>query len=271
MNRNAHQATRYVVGWLCWVVPALTLAGCKGGSPTLPQSSCPSLIAHWKMDDPVGPNSIFITDSVGNHHGALLDCHGQPRFITPQFGPIVVSTTAPAPGSNQALFFVRTFAEVPHDSSLNIDPQCGFRIEMWVQTAAGTQPLLDKFDINTNNGYALYLDDWSGQTGKLFFRLNNSTVTLPGFQGGMGSTWQRVVVKVDPSKTVTLCRDNVCTSPTPVSSIDTTNSAADLWIAATRLLTFNDPAGICPSVPNFHPSAELYLDEVKICGTPNPC
>jgi len=201
MNRNARRMARYVVGWLCWVVPALTLAGCKGGSPTLPQSSCLSLIAYRKMDDPA--TSTIIQDSSGNGHNGALSV---PISDPPSSWPVVTPITSNlVPGSTQALFFHGAYAEVKHDNSLNINPQCGFRIELWVQAPGDDQIILGKLD--ATDGYKLSVQgpftlpngnsclcyqnnngNWVCPTdpclGNLVFELNGTTLTLPGFEVG---------------------------------------------------------------------------------------
>jgi uncharacterized repeat protein (TIGR01451 family) len=258
--------------------------------PKCPCVSAPSGMVFWApLDDATGQTTVL--DLAGGNNGTTKDPSGNPLNISlgagpqvvsqlpapnilgGQLNPVVVDPNAPPPPPTPrgALFFNRSFVEVPHSSNLNIGPN-GFTITLWAHTAGGViplQPLLDKFDpFLFNTGYSLYLDNWNSNTNTytLRFNLNGTIVTGPNITLSSPlspSDWHFIAATVAPSGTVqlTVCKLGSawpCSTTTSTVPNFTTSSPFPLWLAGERAI----PLPIQPV------ARELALDEVEIFGRP---
>lgn len=265
--------------------------------PTGTQGNCiiapPDMVAWWAMDDAAGLSSTTIIDnSAGGHTGNLLDTALGPVAIGSAPGGTVVVSVPPGgawPGSvlfpqaGNALFFVRTFALVGSNPVFDIG-QNGLTITLWFNTAGAItpiQPLLDKWDVNSNSGYSLYLDSWDGnnKTYALKFNLNNTVIAfptpIPSPTSPGNFPWYFVAVTVQNNGAATLYINSPNSQvPSSLQGATYTGSVASwqvsntvpIGIAGNRsllppILSGNNPYR---SAIGGYAAAELALDEVEI-------
>jgi len=255
---------------ICQTKHCITLPTCPGPGPCVQAPS--GLVGWWPLDDAVGQNTV--QDAAGGNNGTTKDASGNPLNISPGgavsqlpdpinipgLNPVVVDpSTSPPRG---ALFFKsNSFAEVPHNSNLNIGPN-GFTITLWAWAPAvpiPIEPLVEKFDLATTNGYSLYLEATGSGTYALKFNLNGTVVTGPSVPFATAPTdWRFIVARVSSSGSVTL---TVCdlggsctTSPSTTVTSFTTSNTAPLWFARSAAA---NPAAVFTGL-------RLALDEIEI-------
>ncbi|HXF06221.1 MAG TPA: LamG-like jellyroll fold domain-containing protein, partial [Blastocatellia bacterium] len=258
---------------ICQTKHCITLPTCPGG-PCVPAPS--GMVGWWPLDDAVGQSTV--QDLAGGNNGTTKDPSGNPLNISlgagPQvvsqlpapnilggtLNPVVVDPTAPPPPPTPrgALFFNRSFAEAPHNSSLNIGPS-GITITLWVwaaPTPVAITPLIEKFA--SGNGYSLYLEV-SGSTYVVKFNLNGTIITGPPVPfGTTPSDWRFIAARVSASGSVTLTVCDLsgsCTTSAPITVTGfTTSNTAPLWFARSAVAF---PGAVFTAL-------ELALDEVEI-------
>jgi uncharacterized repeat protein (TIGR01451 family) len=256
----------------CQTKHCVTLPTCPGPGPCAQAPA--GMVSWWPLDDAVGQSTV--QDLVGGNNGTTKDSTGTPLNISLGAGPQVVSqlpapnilggtltpvvvdpSTSPLRG---ALFFNRSFTEVPHHSSLNIGPN-GITITFWAfasPTPIARTPLLEKFDVSSTNGYSLYLEVNSPTTYALKMNLNGTILTGPSVPQGLSpSDWRFIAARVSATGTVTLA---VCdlggscsTTTATVSSFVTTNTAP-LWFGRSAVAY---PGAVVAALA-------LALDEIEI-------
>jgi uncharacterized repeat protein (TIGR01451 family) len=256
----------------CQTKHCVTLPTCPGPGPCAQAPA--GMVSWWPLDDAVGQSTV--QDLVGGNNGTTKDSTGTPLNISLGAGPQVVSqlpapnilggtltpvvvdpSTSPLRG---ALFFNRSFTEVPHHSSLNIGSN-GITITFWAFASPipiARTPLLEKFDVSSTNGYSLYLEVNSPTTYALKMNLNGTILTGPSVPQGLSpSDWRFIAARVSATGTVTLA---VCdlggscsTTTATVSSFVTTNTSP-LWFGRSAVAY---PGAVVAALA-------LALDEIEI-------
>lgn len=230
-------------------------------------------MAWWPLDD--ATNQTVVLDWAGANHGTPRDTNNatipvgiptlwqlpDPGVFGGALQPVVVDpNTSPPRG---AFFFSSTYIEIQHHPSLNIGTN-GLTITLWIWPTMGMgqglpQPLVEKFNVVSTNGYSLYLDTLGPTNFVLKMNLNGTVVAGPTFATSMAtSDWRFVVARVSSNGLVTL---DVCdmfgnctntTGPT-VPNFVTTNLAR-LWLSRSAVAS---PTGIVHAV-------RVGMDEVEV-------
>lgn len=264
--------------------------------PTGTQGNCiiapPDMVAWWAMDDVASTNTTITDNSAGGHTGSLFDTALTPVAIGSAPGGTVVVSVPPGgawpasvlfPQAGNALFFVRTFALAASSPVFDIG-QNGLTITLWFNTAGGItpiQPLLDKWDVNSNSGYSLYLDSWDGnnKTYALKFNLNNTVIAFPipipspTISGSF--PWYFVAVTVQNNGAVTLYINSPNSQvPSSLQGATHTSSVASWQVSNTVTIGIAGNRSLLPPILSGnnpyrssisgYPAAELALDEVEI-------
>lgn len=206
------------------------------------------MVGWWPLDDPT--NQTVVLDLAGNHHGTPKNSASatisvgiptlwqlpNPSVFGGTLLPVVADpATSPPRG---ALFFSDTYIEIPHHPSLNVGTN-GWTLTLWVWPTAGQtlpQPLVEKYDLTTANGYALYLDVLGPNTFHLRFNLNGTLISGPTLSTAMTpADWHFVVVRVAPNGNVTLAVSDMAghwtNAPAVTAPNFTTTNSAPLWFS----------------------------------------
>ena len=234
----------------------------------------PGMVGWWPLDD--ATNQTTVLDLAAGNHGTPKNSAGvtipvgiptlwqlpDPGVFGGSLLPVVVDpSTSPPRG---AFFFSDTYVEVPHHPSLNIGPN-GLTLTLWVwptMGSGGPQPLVEKFDLATMNGYSLYLQPVAANTFVLTMNLNGTVVTGPQITTSMTpSDWHFVVARVNAAGQVILgaCDMlNNCTNTVAVSVPNfLTTNAAPLWLSR---------SGVASATGVDVQAIRVGMDEVEIFG-----
>lgn len=231
------------------------LNACTGPSLVCTSPTCP--VAHWPLDELPGATSV--ADTVLNpiyNTGAP-----KPGAVQNLFNP---GGPWSVPGhTGKALYFPGngdSYVEVP--STPDLTP-ARFILSAWVapvQCGAGAYyPVVDKWDPNTGNGYALYLEGVGPGQVRPAVRLNGATFTgTTSFTANYNpntntGTWTEVKVKVDGTMGAFFVNGSPAgtfTAPTGLSN------HIPLWMGAMH----QAPSGM------FY--CEIGLDEVRLDEIP---
>jgi hypothetical protein len=242
------------------------------------------MVGWWPLDDATGQSTI--QDLAGGNNGMTKDSTATPlnislgagspvvsqlpapNILAGQLNPMVVNPNAPPPPPTPrgALFFNNSFAEIPHNASLNIGTN-GLTITLWAHTAGAitpVQPLVEKYDSSTNTGYSLYLDNWNAtlNTYTLGFNLNGTVVTGPTLALSnplSPADWHFIAVTVDPSGNIQL---TACKLGTPWPCSSQTAVVPGFQTGNSDPLLFGRSFSYMPGAVFI--AQELALDEVEI-------
>jgi hypothetical protein len=232
----------------------------------------PGMVAWWPLDD--ATNQTTVLDLAGANHGTPKNSAGvtipvgiptlwqlpDPGVFGGSLLPVVVDpSTSPPRG---AFFFSDTYVEVPHHPSLNIGSN-GLTITLWVwptMGSGGPQPLVEKFDLASMNGYSLYLQPSGPNVFVLTLNLNGTVLTGPVISTSMTpSDWHFVVARLNASGQVILGACDMfsnCTNMVAgtVANFITTNTAP-LWLSRSGVAS---PTGVDVR------AIRVGLDEVEV-------
>jgi len=263
---------RGFVRWFAFLISSLGIAAFPLRAQDVEGFTAPTgLAAWWPMDDPT--NQVTVLDWAGSHHGTARDAGSNPvpigspgvlqlpdpSVLGGGLDPMVVDpTTSPPRG---ALFLDGAAVEIPHDSDLDIGPG-GLTILLWVWPSQGQphpQPLIDKFDPVTRQGYSLYLDWLGNDTYALKLNLNGTIHTGPVVPAAVGPDgWRFIVAGVTPPGLVVLgaadLQGNWSTNASFALFSYQTSNQVPLWIG-------HSPGGVGAGPVR---ARGLALDEVEI-------
>lgn len=207
------------------------------------------MVAWYPLDEQAGATQVN-------------DLAGFNNVGTPQPGPVGFGS-GPAPvvglvGAGALYFYTGHYVDVPTHSELDFGTG-DFSIDCWVR-AVGCgpgilSPIVDKLDINTNTGFAFYLDQPPPGTAYLKLQVNGSTFTStssiiananpPGNTG----TWYHLAVTVQRSPAAGVFYINGSPAGTFTPPAGTVSNALAMWIGETRI-----PGGRC----------EIAVDELEL-------
>jgi hypothetical protein len=228
------------------------------------------MVAWWPLDD--ATNQTAVLELVGAHQGVTRNSAGTvtpigtpglwslPGPALPGVLPVVVDpATSPPRG---ALLISSAYVEVPHHPVLNIGSN-GWTATLWAWPSPGSgasQPLMEKFDVATTNGYSLYLEALGGGIFQLKLNLNGTIVAGPTLTASStGSDWRFIMARVSAAGQVELgvCdMAGTCTnSPAVTVSNFVTTNTAPLWLG--RSLAVTGGAAVLYAV-------RVALDEVEM-------
>lgn len=267
--RNPSRTTR-ILG-LC-LVGLLPLAGWT--QPISCFQVPPGLVAWWPLDD--ATNQTVVLDNFSTHHGTPRDSNNNtipvgiptlwqlpdPAVFNGTLLPVVVDpATSPPRG---AFFYSDTYVEVPHHANLNIGTN-GLTIVLWVWPSLGSgdpQPLVEKYDLTTTDGYSVYLDPLGPTSFVVRMNLNGTVVTGPTISTSMTpSDWWFVVARVTPGGAVTLGACDMAGNCTNISAVTVPNfltaNTAPLWLGRSVVAS---PTGMDLR------AIRLGMDEVELFG-----
>jgi hypothetical protein len=252
---------------VCEVPHCITLPDCAGQPCFQPPSG---MVAWWPLDD--ATNQTAVLELVGAHQGVTRNSAGTvtpigtpglwslPGPALPGVLPVVVDpATSPPRG---ALLISSAYVEVPHHPALNIGSN-GWTVTLWAWPSPGSgasQPLMEKFDVATTNGYSLYLEALGGGLFQLKLNLNGAIVAGPTFTASStGSDWRFITARVSAAGQVELgvcdMAGNCTNSPAVTISNFVTTDTAPLWLG--RSLAVTGGAAVLYAV-------RVALDEVEM-------
>ncbi|WP_423441031.1 LamG-like jellyroll fold domain-containing protein [Limisphaera sp. VF-2] len=234
----------------------------------------PGLVAWWPLDD--ATNQTVVLDNFSTHHGTPRDSNNNtipvgiptlwqlpdPAVFNGTLLPVVVDpATSPPRG---AFFYSDTYVEVPHHANLNIGTN-GLTIVLWVWPSLGSgdpQPLVEKYDLTTTDGYSVYLDPLGPTSFVVRMNLNGTVVTGPTISTSMTpSDWWFVVARVTPGGAVTLGACDMAGNCTNISAVTVPNfltaNTAPLWLGRSVVAS---PTGMDLR------AIRLGMDEVELFG-----
>lgn len=210
-----------------------------------------SMVAWYPLDETAGTS---VVNDIAPAPGSNVNNAGT-TFNAPVGGS--VSPIAVTGEVHGALYFGGGYVEAPSQSEIEFTGG-KLSIDGWIRGVTCTpilSPIVDKFDPNSNRGFAFYLTQPTPGVAFLNFRLNGSTFTSTSTLSATASPlanigpWYHVAVTVDTSTGAGVFYLNGAQAGSFAAASSPFNNLVPLWIGKTRL-------------PNS--SCEIAVDELEL-------